>query len=448
MGETGFPELPLKPFETHGGAKVPHRKNTAESATAIMPPPAQVVISMQQHIGAPCEPIVKAGDEVKVGQLIADSDKFVSAPIHSSVSGTVSKIDTILLPSGQKVKAIVIDSDGMMTPHESVVPQNISTAKELVEAARRSGLVGLGGAGFPAHVKLTVPSDKKIDTLIINGAECEPYLTADYREMMEASQDILDGIYRIKKLLKVKNVLICIENNKPDAIKLLTEIAANEKRDPNNEVRVVTLKTRYPQGAEKILIQAATGRRVGAGKLPADVGCIIMNITSVAFLERYIKTGMPLVSKRLTIDGSAVAEPKNVIVPIGTRIKDVMEMCGGYSVPPRKILMGGPMMGIAIYDDSLPILKQNNGILAFAEDDAQQREPSACIRCGRCVNACPMNLMPTLLEQNSRVKNLDALEKLSINTCMECGTCSYVCPAGRKLVQSIRLGKQALRERK
>lgn len=448
MGEPGFPELPLKPFATHGGAKVPHRKNTAETASAIMPPPQQVVISMQQHIGAPCEPIVKAGDEVKVGQLIADSDKFVSAPIHASVSGTVSKIDTILLPSGNKVKAVVIDSDGLMTPHESVVPQNISNAKELIDAARRSGLVGLGGAGFPAHVKLNVPKDKKIDVLIINGAECEPYLTADYRAMIENSQDILDGVYKIKELLKVKNVLICIEENKPEAIKLLTEIAANEKKDPNNEVRVVTLKARYPQGAEKILIQAATGRRVGAGQLPADVGCIIMNITSVAFLARYIKTGMPLVSKRLTIDGSAVASPQNVIVPIGTKIKDVMELCGGYASTPRKIIMGGPMMGIAIYDDSLPILKQNNGILAFAEGDALLREPSACIRCGRCVKGCPMNLMPTLLEQNARTKNLDALEKLSINTCMECGTCSYVCPAGRKLVQTIRLGKQALRERK
>lgn len=436
---------PLRPFRTHGGAHVPHRKNTMDCATVFLPAPAQVILPLQQHVGVPCTPLVKVGDTVTVGQCIADSDKFVSAPIHATVSGTVSKITKIGLPSGQKIDAIVIDSDGQMTPCPDLHPPKADTREEFLAAVRASGLVGLGGAGFPAHVKLNVPADKTIDTLIINGAECEPYITTDYREAMENSWDIFAGVYAIKDLLGVKRVIIAIESNKPQAIAELSRIAENETHDAEDQVKVLSLPAHYPQGAEKVLVQACTGRKIGKGKLPADVGCVVMNITSVSFLARYLKTGMPLVTKRVTVDGSAIAEPKNVIAPIGTPLKDLIAFCGGYRTTPKKLLMGGPMMGLALIDDSVPLMKQNNAILAFDEKDATLPEPSACIRCGKCVAACPMNLMPTVMEQSVRAKDTDALDRLSLMSCMECGSCSFVCPAKRQLVQSFRAGKALLR---
>ncbi len=409
-----------------------------------MPPPTQVILPMQQHVGAPCAPVVKVGEEVRVGQVVANSDKFISAPIHATVSGKVSKITQILMPGGQKMDAVVIDSDGQMTPWEGIAPPKVDTKKEFVAAVRESGLVGLGGAGFPAAVKLDIPEGKVIDTIIVNGAECEPYITSDYREAVENSWDVMSGVYALLDMLKAQRVIIAIESNKPKAIEVLNRIAENEN-DPEDRVKVLKLKARYPQGAEKVLVQACTGRRIPKGKLPADVGCIVINITSVAFLSRYLKTGMPLVAKRLTVDGSAIVEPKNIRVPIGTPIKDVIQFCGGYRGTVKKILMGGPMMGMALVDDSLPVLKQNNAILAFDEKDAPVPEPSACIRCGRCVAACPMRLMPTLLERQAEMRNAGELERLGVMTCMECGSCAYVCPAGRQLVQSMRLGKSILR---
>ena len=248
------------------------------------------------------------------------------------------------------------------------------------------------------------------------------------------------------KILGVERVIIGVENNKPDVIGILTRIADDDKRDPEDRVRVLALKSRYPQGAEKVLVQACTGRRVPTGKLPADVGCLVMNITSIAFLADYLRTGMPLVRKRVTIDCTAIKDPKNVLVPIGTRISEVVEFCGGYSQTPKKMLMGGPMMGIALTDDSLPILKQNNAILAFGEKEARLQEPSACIRCGRCVQSCPMLLVPTLLEQYTAKKDVEELQKRGIMTCMECGSCAFNCPANRRLVQSIRLGKSYVKK--
>lgn len=434
-------KFPKRSFRTHGGAKAPHRKNTAAMESVVMPPPQQVVLPMQQHIGAPCKPTVKVGDLVGVGQVIGDSEQFVSAPIHASVSGKVVKITQVQLPAGNRVDAVVIASDGEMRPYEGLRPPVVNDAKDLVRAVRDSGLVGLGGAGFPAHVKLNVPPEKHIDTLLINVAECEPYITADHREALENSWAVLSGVYAVKELLQIDRVLIAVEENKPDVIETLTKIAESDTRDPENHVRVLPLKARYPQGAEKVLVQACTGRKVPAGKLPADVGCLVMNVTSVAFLANYMKTGMPLVNKRLTIDGSAIAEPKNVIVPLGTPIHEVIEFCGGYREEPKKLLMGGPMMGLALADDSLPVLKQNNAVLAFTERDAHLPEPSACIRCGRCVESCPMRLMPTLLETWTKRKNAEELAKLGVMTCMECGTCAFHCPAGRPLVQAIRMGK-------
>ena len=401
---------------------------------------------MQQHVGAPCKPLVAKGDTVLVGQKIADSQAYVSAPIHASVSGTVSAITQVMLPGGQFVEAIVIDSDGQMTVSPDVKPPVVETAEDLIQAVRESGLVGLGGAGFPAHVKLNVPEGKTLDTLIVNVAECEPYITADNREALENSWAVLSGVYTLRDLLHLKRVIIAVEDNKPDVIEALRKIADNPKMDPEDTVRVLPLKSQYPQGAEKVLVQACTNRVIPLGKLPADVGCLVMNVTSVAFLANYLKTGMPLVSKRVTIDGSAVEYPKNVIVPIGTKISEVISFCGGYKKPPRKILMGGPMMGIALTTDELPILKQNNGILAFAEEEAGLPEPTECIRCGRCVSGCPMHLVPTLLEKYTEQKDTEQLQKLGILCCMECGTCVFNCPAGRPLVQAIRLGKALIRK--
>lgn len=440
-------EFPKRPFRSHGGAKVPHRKNTAEFPTTVMPPPQRVVLPMSQHIGAPCTPTVKKGDHVFVGQIIGDTDAYVGAPIHASVSGTVAEIKEITLSNGQTSTAVVIDSDGKMKQDPNIYPPAaINSKAELSAAARSAGLVGLGGAGFPAHVKLNVPDDKPIDTLIINAAECEPYVTADHREAIENGKNVLDGIYKVKEILGVHRVFIAVEDNKPDVITRLTQIAENPDLDPEDEVRVFPLKSRYPQGAEKVLVQSCTGRAVPPGGLPSDVGCMVMNIASISFLASFMRTGLPLTLKRVTVDGSAIAYPQNVIVPVGTSIHDIIDYCGGYKGTPAKLILGGPMMGVAVTNDELPILKQNNAILAFDAKEAKLLQPSACIRCGKCVAACPMGLMPTKLEHAAEKRDIDALKALNVTTCMECGCCSFSCPAGRRLVQSIRLGKSILKK--
>lgn len=440
-------EFPKRPFRSHGGVAVPHHKNTCDIPTAVMPPPQRVILPMQQHIGAPCTPTVQKGDHVLVGQVVGDTDAYVGAPIHASVSGTVTELKEIMLTGGQMTTAVVIESDGKMERDPNIYPPAaINSKAELSMAARSAGLVGLGGAGFPAHVKLNVPDEKPIDTLIINAAECEPYVTSDHREAIENGKNVLDGVYKIKDILKVRRVFIAVEDNKPDVIARLTQIADDPEMDPEDLVRVFPLKSRYPQGAEKVLVQSCTGRKVPPGKLPADVGCIVMNIASVSFLASFMRTGMPLTLKRVTIDGSAVAYPQNVIVPIGTPIRDVIEFCGGYQAKPEKLLMGGPMMGIAITRDELPIVKQNNAILAFDMEEARLLTPTACIRCGSCVAACPMELLPTKLEKAAEKKDVEALKALDIMTCMECGCCAFSCPAGRRLVQSIRLGKSYVKQ--
>lgn len=438
-------KFPKNPFKT-GGIKVPHRKNAADLESVLLETPAVVTIPMQQHIGRPCKPVVKKGDFVYLGQLIGISDEFLSAPIHSSVSGTVKSVEKVFLQDGSLCEAVIIESDGEMTLSPDIVPPVVNSYSDFLIAVRESGLVGLGGAGFPAHVKLNVPKGKKADTLIINAAECEPYITADNREIIENSWDIMSGVYAVKDYLDIHRVIIAIEDNKPQAIKIMKEIADNSSADPDNEVEVLPLKSKYPQGAEKIIIKACTNRRVPIGKLPIDAGCIVMNVGSVAFISRYLKTGIPLVSKRITVDGDAVKEPKNVVAPIGTSIHDIIEFCGGYKEPCKKLIMGGPMMGHAIADDSMCVLKQTNAILALGEKEAKLTEPSDCIRCGRCLGACPMNLAPLKLCQAVARNDFEDMKNLNINACMECGSCTFVCPAKRHLVQTIRLGKARLRD--
>ncbi len=423
----------LRPVKlVSGGASLPHLKKSAETETVVMPPVSKVSIPLQQHIGAPAESVVKAGDKVFVGTLIGKSGGFVSAPVHSSVSGTVESVGS----------QIVIESDGLMEKDPEIKPFPVKTPADLAEAAEKCGLVGLGGAGFPAKVKLTIKPEIKIDTLIINAAECEPYITSDYRECIEAYDDVIEGVYLIKDILNISKVIICVESNKKKAIEKLYEIAT-DKRDSDDTVKLMRLPTQYPQGAEKVIIYSATGRKVPLGKLPSDVGCIVMNVTSVATLYRFIKTGMPLVSKRVTVDGTAVAEPKNVIVPIGTPIKELLDFVGGIDEEADEIIMGGPMMGIDVCESNAVVEKRNNAITVMKSQ--AKAVATACIRCGRCANACPMKLYPASVD-GAITFAPEKIKKLNVNYCMECGSCSFVCPANRPLTQTMRLAKSMLRK--
>ncbi len=436
----------LKPASRiHGGVLVSHNKNTAKMEPVRMPAPAKVILPMQQHIGAPCSPVVKVGDVVAVGQIIADSEKYVSAPIHASISGKVTAIGETPLPNGFIAQSVTIESDGEMRQYEGIKPPNPKTKDEFIKAVRASGLVGLGGAGFPTHIKLNYPPEKNVDTLIVNVAECEPYITVDNRECLDNSWDILSGIHTLKDFLGIKTVIIAVEDNKPAGIAELKKIADNSS-DTDDSIQLMILKSRYPQGAEKVIVQATTGRRVPPGKLPADIGCLVMNVTSVAFIARYLKTGKPLVSRSLTVDGTAISHPKNVRVPIGTNIGEVIDFCGGFKTEPYKIVTGGPMMGLAIIGTDLPVLKQNNAILAFAENSHRVKRERDCIRCGRCANVCPVDLMPTLIARFTKSKEIDKIKQSGVTVCMECGSCSYACPSGIPLVQYMRLAKTMLVE--
>ena len=431
--------------KVRGGVAVSHNKHTADFAVKRIPVPQTVVLPMQQHIGAPCIPTVKPGDEVGIGQVIGDTDKFVSAPIHATVSGVVKAVGDIKLPNGIITKGVTIESDGEMRNYEGLEKPNVTDLQSFIKAVRSSGLVGLGGAGFPTHVKLAVPPDKNIDTLIINAAECEPYITVDYRECIENTKNVLAGADAVRRYLNIKNVIIAIEDNKLGAFNALMHEPGYDLSGKDG-MRLMMLESRYPQGAEKMMVQSATGRKVPPGKLPADVGCIVMNVASIAFIARYLRSGRPLVSRSLTVDGTAIVNPQNVRVPIGTNIGTVIDYCGGFKDTPYKILTGGPMMGMALIDTDLPILKYNNAILAFLGNDAALKTERDCIRCGRCAQTCPMGLMPTLIERYAKIKDADRLNKIGINVCMECGSCAFSCPAGKPLVQYMRLAKAVVKE--
>ena len=426
------------------GVKVPHSKNTAEMETVKMPVPDKVVIPMKQHMGRECTPTVKLTDLVKVGQIIGDTDAFIGAPIHSSVSGKVTKIDEIIGTDGNLIKAVEITTDKLQEIDESVKVPEVTDLQSFAAAIRASGLVGLGGAGFPTHVKLMPKNLDEVTILLVNGAECEPYITADNRAMLEDTDDIVEGIKLVKKYMNLSTVIIGIEDNKPQAIAKLQAAVADIEG-----ASVKALKAQYPQGGEKVLIYECTGKIVPEGKLPSDVGCVVMNVSSIAFVAKYMRTGMPLITKRLTVDGDAIAEPKNVEVAIGTSFSDVIDFCGGFKTEPKKIIMGGPMMGFAVPTINYPVLKNNNAILAFsAAKTAEAEKPETpCIRCARCVNACPFSLMPAAIEKAYKAGNVDALKALKVNLCMECGCCAYVCPAKRNLVSVNRLVKKMIVER-
>ena len=395
---------------------------------------------MSMHIGAPSKPVVKAGDEVKVGQLIAEPSGAVSAPVHASVSGVVKSVDEYDEITGQKAASITITADGAQILYEGLKAPSVTNYEEFLGAVRDSGVVGLGGAGFPTAVKLNVQDLGKLDYIIINGAECEPYITSDTRTMIDDAELVRDGILLLKKYFSAK-VVIGIENNKPEPIEHMSKIAQS-----GQGVEVKALPSRYPQGGEKVLIYNVTGRAIPEGGLPLDVGVIVINCTTLAAIARYINTGMPLVSKRVTVDGSAVKAPKNLIVPIGTPIGEMLDYCGCRREDVRKVLYGGPMMGLAVPSFEMPVLKSTNALLAFSAKDAQLPGESACIRCGKCAYNCPMRLMTLELERAFLLKKPEMLEHYKVNLCMECGCCAYNCPARRPLVQSIKLGKIMLRD--
>jgi electron transport complex protein RnfC len=432
---------PAKIFK--GGITPPHRKNTSNMEIVSMPVPKKVVIPMSHHIGKPCDPIVKKGDTVLVGQKIGDSDAFVSAPIHSSVSGTVANIKPMLYAGGFEVNSIEITTDGKQKQYPIKIPNKSLGNNEMLKSIKESGIVGLGGAGFPTTVKISPVKGKTLDTLVVNGAECEPYITSDYREMIENPKGIIEGIKIVMELTKISNTLIGIEENKPEAIKILSEMLSSE-----TNINVVKLKTRYPQGGEKQLIYAVTGKKVPAGGLPIDVGVLVQNVNTLSFIDSYFKTGIPLISKNITVDGSAVSKPNNVKVLIGTALGEVFDFCGGFKKDPLKIIMGGPMMGVSQFSLENTVLKQTNALLALTKDELPLDKESVCIRCGKCIEVCPMNLLPLYLNSHVVKGLIKDTEKYNINDCIECGSCSYICPASRNLVQSIRYGKSELRNLK
>ncbi len=416
------------------GIKLRHDKGTKDCETTEFPLPKSVVVPMSQHMGAPCGCIVQKGDTVTVGQKIGDTNAFMSAPIHSPVSGTVTDITDFLLSNGASCKAVHITSDGHQTVCPDITPPEITDRQSLIAAVRESGLTGLGGAGFPTHIKLNYDTVKTpVDTLVINGAECEPYITSDYREMMESPTDIIEGILLVQKHLGIPLCKICIEDNKPEAIKLL-----QSKTEDMNSIDVVPLKSSYPQGAEKVIVYSATGRIVAEGELPVHQGTMVMNISTVASIYRYSRTGMPLVRRRITLAGDAVTKNAgNYFVPIGTRVSELLEFCGASEA--KKVLYGGPMMGICLYDTDQPIIKNNNAVLAFKE--GKMPETTACIRCGKCVRTCPLNLMPLAIESAYKAKDIEELKRLKVMLCMNCGCCSYACPAHRPLAEINQLAK-------
>lgn len=419
------------------GIHVPHRKNTADMSAVRMHAPKAVTLLTAMHIGKPAKPVVKVGDQVFVGTLVAEQDGFISSPVYSSVSGTVKSIADTVLSNGKTASAITIESDGEMTPDESIAVPQVNSKEDFIEAVKKSGIVGLGGAGFPTYVKFT--TDKKIDALIINGAECEPYITSDSVTMVDRADDILLAIQTADKYFNFDKIIIGIEKNKASAIAKMKELSAK-----NSKIQVKVLPSIYPQGGEKVLVYHTVGRTIKVGQLPADVGCIVCNSSTMANIGKYLQTGMPLVEKTITVDGGAVKEPKNVIAAIGTPISEVFDFCGGFNGEPEKVLYGGPMMGVSVPDLTVPVLKQTNALLALNSKETKTAKTTACIKCGKCTNSCPFGINPAAIAKAYKNKDAEMVEKLGADICMLCGCCAFVCPAKRPLIETNNLAKSFL----
>ncbi len=430
----------LKTFSI-GGIHPEESKLSAKSSIQELAIPKIVTIPIAQHIGAPAKVIVKKGDEVKVGQIIAESAGFVSTNIHSSVSGTVSKIDDVMDASGFRRTAVIITVEGdewlsHIDRSEDLNCEITSTKEEIIKRIGDAGIVGLGGATFPTHVKLSIPSGKTAEVLIINAVECEPYLTSDHRMMLEKAHEIMVGIQILMKALEVNKAIIGIENNKPDAIAHMTKIATKF-----TGIEVCPLKTQYPQGGEKQLISATLKREVPSGALPIEVGAVVQNVGTAFAVYEAIQKNKPLFERVATVTGKSLKNPSNWKFRIGTPISDIIEAAGGLPEDTAKIVGGGPMMGKAIVNLDVPLTKGSSGLLLLNEKETARKASQACIRCGKCVSACPMGLEPYLLMVLAEKKEYERLKNESIMDCIECGSCSFTCPATRPLLDYIRLGK-------
>ncbi|MDT8440599.1 MAG: electron transport complex subunit RsxC [Desulfuromonadales bacterium] len=424
-----------------GGLHPPDNKGwTAHKPIEVCPLPEELVVPMAQHIGAPAAPCVAVGQTVRRGEVIGEAKGFVSVPVHAPTSGEVIAVEARPHPLGSRLSAVVIRADGADRWHDGLEPADpvqLSPA-EIVARIRNAGVVGMGGATFPTHVKLSPPEGKTIDTLIINGVECEPYLTSDHRLMLEQPDRLLRGIDILRRALGVDRAVLGIEANKPDAIALLSAAC----RDLPIEVQPLTVK--YPQGAEKQLIFAITGRQVPSGGLPMDVGCVVQNVATAAAVTDAVCLGRPLIERICTVTGPALHEPRNLLIRVGTPLRHLVEFCGGLQEEPGKIVLGGPMMGLALLDFDLPAMRGTSGLLLLRERDVNRRPEGPCIRCARCVGACPIALQPTALAACGRRNLLAEAAEYRALDCIECGCCSYTCPAGLPLVQTIRQTKAAI----
>ena len=398
-------------------------------------PKGDLVFPLSQHIGAPAKPVVKKGDPVLAGQLIAEAGGFVSANIHSSVSGTVKAIEPRLTSAGNKVNSIVIENDGEFKSVEykgNDTPVSELDKGIILDAIKQAGIVGMGGAGFPTHVKLSPKEPEKIDTIIVNASECEPYLTSDYRRLIEQGDDVIEGLRLALAIFPGAKGIIAVEDNKPEAIRLLTEKLAGD-----DKIAVHSMKTKYPEGAERQLIYANTGRYINSKMLPADAGCIVHNVDTVFAICEAVRKGKPLIERIVTVTGDAINNPGNFRILVGTSYQELIEAAGGFKTTPEKIISGGPMMGKAIYTTELPATKGSSAILCLTKDEVQEYEPSACIRCGRCISVCPGRVRPELLCNLAERGDIEGFLAHEGMECCECGCCSYVCPAKRHLTQTI-----------
>lgn len=431
----------------HGGVH-PYdgKKLTKDKKIREYLPKGDLVYPLIQHIGAPAIPVVSKGDHVLTGQLIAREGGFVSAPIYATVSGMVKGIEPRRVTTGDMVDSIIIENDGLFeeVEYEQPKPYKELTREEILALIQKAGVVGMGGAGFPTHVKLQPKHPEKIDYVIVNGAECEPYLTSDYRRMIEEPEKVVGGLKIMLRLFEHAKGIIAIEDNKPDCIEKMKALVKD-----NPEIMVKTLKTKYPQGAERQLIYATTRRQLNSTKLPADVGCIVDNIDTVTAIYLAVTYGRPLMNRIVTITGDAIRNPRNYKVRIGTSYQELIDEAGGFLGKPEKIISGGPMMGFALFMTDVPTTKTASALLCLSKDDVSRFEPSACIKCGRCLEACPARAMPNLLADYAAHGRKEEFVAQSGMECCECGSCSFVCPARRQLTQAIKtMRKQILEDRK
>ena len=419
---------------------VPLKKNTADKPSVRMTDVKTVMIPTLMHQGTPATPVVKMGDLVKVGTKIAQANGELSSPIYASVSGKVTKVCDYLTASGKYVPAIVITADGEMATEEGLTAPTVNSKDELLAAIRESGVVGLGGAGFPTHVKLNVDFEN-VETLIVNGTECEPYITSDNHVMNERAGDIEFALNAFKKHLGIKHIVIGVGNNKKTSIENMKELASRIEG-----AEVIALPSTYSHGSEEAIVFHATKKVLPQGKLPTHIGCVVCNVTTIAEIGKYLKTGMPFVERYVTVDGSCVKEPQCVIAPIGVSLEELFAFVGEFECDPERVVYGGPMMGITVPSLSAPVLKTTNSVLALSEKETKFPKETACIRCGRCTNNCPLGIAPAAIEKAYARKDVEELVALQVTACMECGSCAYLCPAHRPLVQTNKLAKALVKE--